>query len=78
LFGSNNLFRFSPDLFIPQALLDDEEFAMMIDAHTKFQPQWDRLLMDNWNELDDELAIITTYPQGFVVRSDPVPKVNIF
>ena len=49
---------------------------MMIDAHTKFKPQWDRLLMDNWNELEDEMAIITTYPQGWVVRNDPVPKVN--
>ena len=70
-----SLFRFRY-IFFFQALLDDEEFAMMIDAHTKFQPHWDRSLMDNWNELGDELAIITTYPQGFVVRSDPIPKVD--
>lgn len=57
-----------------QALLDDEEFAMMIDAHTKFKPKWDKLLMDNWNELNDEMAIITTYPLGYVLRNEPFPK----
>jgi len=59
-----------------QSLLQDEEFAMMLDAHMMFTPNWDAALMDNWNELGDELGIITTYPNGFVLREDGVPKVT--
>ena len=41
----------------------------------RFQEKWDKLLMDNWNELNDEMAVITTYPQGFILRDEPLPKV---
>ena len=42
----------------------------MMDAHMRFQDKWDKLLMDNWNELSDEMAIITPYPQGFILRDE--------
>ena len=45
----------------------------MMDAHMVFQDQWDVKIMDNWNELEDEMAIITTYPHGYVLRTDNFP-----
>ena len=48
----------------------------MMDAHMRFRNKWDKLLMDNWNRLGDELAILTTYPQGYVVRDEPLREVR--
>ena len=43
---------------------------MMMDAHTMFSENWDTKFMNNWNDLQDELAIITSYPHGFILRED--------
>jgi hypothetical protein len=48
-----------------QSFLHNEEFSFMIDAHTLFVDRWDEILMENWNELGDELGIITTYPNRY-------------
>tara|TARA_R110002050_G_scaffold236758_2_gene372636 strand:- start:1724 stop:1978 length:255 start_codon:yes stop_codon:yes gene_type:complete len=31
------------------------------------KPDWDSLMIANWNEIENEMAIISTYPKNFKV-----------
>ena len=44
------------------SLLEDEDFFLQIDCHTRFIENWDTRLLDNWAEANDEKAIITCFP----------------
>jgi len=44
---------------------EDDDFLLMVDAHSQFMHGWDVGLVENWNELHQELAVITTRPLGF-------------
>lgn len=44
---------------------DNEEFALQIDSHTRFIENWDMEMVDMWKELNDDYAILTTYPSPY-------------
>eukprot|EP00009_Paramoeba_aestuarina_P006294 CAMPEP_0201519010 /NCGR_PEP_ID=MMETSP0161_2-20130828/9683_1 /ASSEMBLY_ACC=CAM_ASM_000251 /TAXON_ID=180227 /ORGANISM="Neoparamoeba aestuarina, Strain SoJaBio B1-5/56/2" /LENGTH=510 /DNA_ID=CAMNT_0047916931 /DNA_START=154 /DNA_END=1683 /DNA_ORIENTATION=+ len=53
-----------------QWLIRDQEFAMMMDAHSEFVMGWDSLMIANWNEIENEMAVLSTYPKNFQDRND--------
>jgi len=43
-----------------------EEFVLQIDAHSRFAPDWDELLLDMIRSCDSERALLSTYPASYV------------
>ena len=48
-----------------QQLLEDEEFYFQIDSHSRFTDGWDDLLVETFRELEDDRAILSSYPPGY-------------
>ena len=47
-------------------LIEDEDFFLQIDAHTRFYDNWDELAIKCYKECNDGRAIITNFPISFV------------
>jgi len=47
-----------------QQLLQQEPFALQIDSHMRFEPDWDLLLLATWLHCRDPRALLTCYPAG--------------
>ncbi|MCL2038494.1 UDP-N-acetylglucosamine-transferase [Candidatus Saccharibacteria bacterium] len=43
----------------------DEDFALQIDAHTRFQQGWDEILLQEWQACQDPCAVLSAYPTPF-------------
>ena len=41
---------------------DGDDFCMQIDAHTDAVQDWDTKLMNQWGQINNEYAVITSYP----------------
>lgn len=51
--------------YIWNELLDQHDFALQIDSHSRFAKGWDTTLLEMYTKINDEKAIITHYPMGF-------------
>ncbi|KDO16464.1 hypothetical protein SPRG_18011, partial [Saprolegnia parasitica CBS 223.65] len=47
------------------ALLGDQEFGMMIDAHVQFTRNWDDVVIAEWAAAKNEMAVLSHYPLGY-------------
>jgi GT2 family glycosyltransferase len=47
-----------------------EEFVLAIDAHTRFEPRWDELLLETIAACPGEKPVLTTYPNDYTGRDD--------
>lgn len=56
-------------------LFHGEDFVLQIDSHTRFVPDWDELIINNYNQLPKKSAI-SHYPSVFDPRenADELPK----
>jgi hypothetical protein len=45
--------------------ITDERYFLQVDSHTRFKENWDLILINQLNSLEDPKAIITTYPNHF-------------
>eukprot|EP00493_Phyllostaurus_siculus_P027943 UN28291 len=43
-------------------LYENEYFALQIDAHMTFINKWDSIVVKQWKKLNNEMAVLTTYP----------------
>ena len=43
-------------------LYDGEYFAVQVDAHMSFIKDWDMVVIEQWTKLNNEYAILSTYP----------------
>ena len=50
---------------LTQLLHKDEHFTMQIDSHCRFVQDWDELVVDMWESLHDDKAILTCYPPNY-------------
>ncbi len=48
-------------------LYRDEDFTLQIDAHTRFAPDWDVILVDMLRSIDASKPILSTYPAPYEV-----------
>lgn len=48
--------------FLEQTLIKDEEFCLQIDSHMVFPEHWDKLALGDWLSAENEMAVMTTYP----------------
>jgi len=48
-----------------QELAAEEEFYLQIDSHSRFAEGWDDLLLGMFRQLDDDRAILSSYPPGY-------------
>ena len=46
-------------------LLGEQDFALQIDSHSRFAPNWDTSVLQMHADIGDEQAVITHYPMGF-------------
>ena len=42
----------------------NETFYLITDSHTFFRKNWDNLMIDMWQQTQNEYAVITHYPKG--------------
>jgi hypothetical protein len=47
---------------LQQKLIGDEEFCLQVDAHSYFIKGWDERIVEDWSRIDNEMAVLTTYP----------------
>ncbi|KDO20050.1 hypothetical protein SPRG_21386 [Saprolegnia parasitica CBS 223.65] len=47
------------------ALIQDEAFCLLTDAHMQFLPNWDDELVADWTRTENEMAVLSVYPRGF-------------
>ena len=48
-----------------QKMWNDEKYSLQIDSHTRFVQDWDELLINLWESMDDPMAIFTGYPPNY-------------
>jgi hypothetical protein len=46
-------------------LWGDEDFALQIDAHTRFDQGWDATLLQEWQACNDPKAVVSAYPTAY-------------
>lgn len=46
---------------LQQSLIDGEEFCLQIDAHTDAIPNWDDVVLNEWQKIDNEFAVLSTH-----------------
>lgn len=47
-------------------LYSGERFTLQIDSHMRFVKNWDKELIEMWNNLNDPKAVLTSYPSEFL------------
>ena len=47
-----------------QQLLQDEEFCLQVDCHSIFTNDWDKYMVEDWQDVGNEMAVLTTYPHN--------------
>ena len=50
---------------ITQKYWDGEKYSLQLDSHMRFIENWDEAIVDIWDSLSDDKAIITGYPPNF-------------
>ena len=58
---------------ITEKQLKDETFSLQVDSHTRFVQSWDSILLEYYDKINDDKAIITGYPPFFEPK-DPEEK----
>jgi Glycosyltransferase (GlcNAc) len=48
-----------------------EYFAMQVDAHVRFVEHWDRSLVEQWHQANNEMAVLSTYLSDLNKSIDP-------
>ena len=51
--------RYRAELFY-----ENEDYLLQIDAHTRFTPHWDNILIDMFERINNPKAMLTTYPKA--------------
>ena len=52
------------------SLRRDEPYVLLIDAHMRFEPGWDNLLLDLLAQCPSPQPVLTTYPMGYTRPDD--------
>lgn len=55
---------------LTQTLWKGEEFTLQIDAHMRFEANWDTLLLSMWKKCRNKKAILTGYPYEFPIMKN--------
>ena len=45
-----------------QQLVQNEEFCLQVDCHSIFTNHWDKFMVEDWADANNEMAVLTTYP----------------
>lgn len=48
----------------------NEDFILQLDAHTRFDQDWDEILLQEWRACNNPKAILTTYPTAWRYTDD--------
>jgi hypothetical protein len=48
-----------------QKLYSGEDFSLQLDSHHRFEQDWDETILDVYDDLNDDKAILTTYPAPY-------------
>eukprot|EP00483_Globobulimina_turgida_P008172 UN08188 len=57
--------RYRAELFY-----SNEDYVLQIDAHTRFVPHWDNVLIDMFKRVNNDYAVFTTYPKATDEKAD--------
>lgn len=52
---------------IKKELVQREDYFLQVDSHTRFRQGWDSILINQYNSIEQDRVILTTYPNHFDV-----------
>ena len=55
---------------IKRELFTNEEYFLQIDAHSRFKENWDNILINQINNIEEPKVVITTHPNHFEIGDD--------
>jgi Rps23 Pro-64 3,4-dihydroxylase Tpa1-like proline 4-hydroxylase/peroxiredoxin/GT2 family glycosyltransferase len=58
--------------WMTQQMWEGEEFVLSVDAHMRFEPGWDDIIIDVWKNCDNPKAMLSVHPPKF----DPPDKLS--
>lgn len=59
-----------PARFRQHLLLNHQDFCLQVDSHSAFEKDWDLLALQTWLDCDNEMAVLTAYPNTVGSRHD--------
>ena len=59
-----------PARYRQHLLIEDQEFCLQGDSHSAFENKWDTIAIEDWLLTENEMAVITTYPNRANDRHD--------
>lgn len=57
-----------------QKLYDGEQYYLQIDAHSRFIPNWDEVLIEELSRCSSDKPILSTYPDHYTLPNTLVPQ----
>jgi hypothetical protein len=58
---------------IIQGMMDGEAYVLQIDSHMRFDPEWDRILIDQLRRIGDGRALLTASPMPWTPEAGNTP-----
>lgn len=52
---------------IKKELVSFQDYFLQVDSHTRFRQEWDAILINQYNSIEQDKVILTTYPNHFDV-----------
>ena len=52
---------------IKNELVDRQDYFLQVDSHSRFRQAWDAILVNQYNSIEQDRVILTTYPNHFEV-----------
>lgn len=63
---------------ITNHLYEGEDYTLQIDSHSRFAQDWDEILVNSFEELDDDFALFSGYPPSFELDQTGTVTVHPF
>ena len=62
---------------IKEELYSDEDYFMQIDSHSRVKKNWDNILINQYENIDEDKVIISTYPNHFDIPDYEKKYLNV-
>ena len=63
---------------IREELYQGEEYFLQIDSHSRVKKNWDAILINQYNSIEQPKVVITTYPNHFDMPDPEKKYLNLF
>ena len=58
-------------------MIENEPYFLQVDSHSRFKKNWDLILINQYNSIEDPKVILTTYPNEYHVPDEKEEYLNL-